>query len=122
MIFNGDISEKEFINKIKGCKTINLKDFKEEVVSQKINEETGTSTTILNIEGHFKATMKKIDKQPKDKDSILELILQELKEIKVRVTNIEKDVVILKQDVFILKQDVTDIKKCPTIQKELASL
>ncbi|MDE5545061.1 MAG: hypothetical protein K2I76_00410 [Malacoplasma sp.] len=65
--------------------------------------------------------MKKINKKAKDKDSILELILQELKEIKVRVTNIEKDVVILKQDVFILKQDVADIKKCPTIQKELAS-
>ncbi|MDE7112450.1 MAG: hypothetical protein K2N92_02500 [Malacoplasma sp.] len=58
--------------------------------------------------------MKKIDKKTKDKDSILELILQELKEIKVRVTNIKKDV-------FILKQDVAYIKKCPTIQKELAS-
>ncbi|MDE6429079.1 MAG: hypothetical protein K2K18_01050, partial [Malacoplasma sp.] len=64
-----------------------------------------------------------------EKDSILELILKELKEIKtdvsdikVRVTNLEKDVSEIKVKVTILEKDVADIKRCPTIQKELVEL
>ncbi|MDE5545688.1 MAG: hypothetical protein K2I76_03665 [Malacoplasma sp.] len=80
--FNGKISEKEFINEIKGCKTIDLKDFKKEVISEKVDKQTGVYTTILKIDGYFNITMKKAIRPTKDKDSILELILQELKEIK----------------------------------------
>ena len=73
--------------------------------------------------------MKKTIKPVNEKDSILELILKELKEIKTDVAELKTDVAELKQDVAELKQDVADIKvrvanieKCPTIQKELAAL
>ena len=113
--FNGKISEKDFINEIKGCKTIDLKNFKKEIISEKIDEQTGSSTTILKVERHFSAIMKKTIKPTKEKDPILELILKELKEIKTDVTE-------LKHDVAELKKDVADIKRCPTIQKELVAL
>ena len=140
--FNGKVSEKEFISEIKGCKVIDLKDFTKEV-SEELDNKSGTSTTTIKIKGWFSAVMKKITKPTENKDSILNLILKELKDIKsdvadikVRVTNLEKDVAELKsdvadikvrvtnleKDVAELKKDVSDIKKCPTIQKELAAL
>ena len=57
--FNVKISKKKFINEIKGCETITLKDFKKEIISQSFDEKTGEYTTILKIEGHFNATIKK---------------------------------------------------------------
>ena len=148
--FSGKISVKDFISEIKGCKTIDLKDFKKEIISEEIDEETKSSTTITKVEGHFSGIMKKTIKPTDKKDTILDLILKELKEIrtdvselkqdvtelkqdvadiKVRVTNLEKDVTELKQDVTELKQDIADIKirvsnieKCPTVQKELVTL
>ena len=59
--------------------------------------------------------MKKTIKPVNEKDSILELILKELKEIKTDVADI-------KVRVSNLEKDVADIKRCPTIQKELAAL
>ena len=120
--FSGKISIKDFISEIKDCKTIDLKDFKKEIISEEIDEQTGSSTTITKVEGHFSGIMKKTTKPSKEKDSILELILKELKEIKTDVADIKVRVTNLEKDVTELKQDVADIKRCPTIQKELAAL
>ena len=140
--FNGKVSEKEFISEIKGCKVIDLKDFTKEV-SEEVDKESGTSTTTIKVKGWFSAVMKKITKPTENKDSILNLILKELKDIKsdvtdikvrvtnlekdvadikVRVANLEKDVSDIKVRVTSLEKDVADIKRCPTIQKELAAL
>ena len=89
------------------------------------------------MKGCFNAIMKEKIKKPNRKDpSILDLILKQLVEIQKEITVIKKDIVEikqdtvemkqdiaeLKQDVAVLKQDVADIKKCPTIQKELAQV
>ena len=113
--FSGKISVKDFISEIKGCKTVDLKDFKKEIISEEIDEETKSSTTLTKVEGHFSGIMKKTIKPTDRKDTILDLILKELKEIKTRVTNIETDVADI-------KVRVANIEKCPTIQKELAAL
>ena len=120
--FSGKISVKDFISEIKGCKTIDLKDFKKEIISEEIDEETKSSTTITKVEGHFSGIMKKTVKPTDKKDTILDLILKELKEIRTDVADIKVRVTNLEKDVAELKQDVADIKKCPTIQKELAAL
>ena len=133
--FSGKISVKDFISEIKGCKTIDLKDFKKEIISEEVDEETKSSTTITKVEGHFSGIMKKTIKPADGKDTILDLILKELKEIKtrvtnietdvadikVRVTNLESDVADIKVRVTNLEKDVADIKRCPTIQKELVA-
>ena len=148
--FNGKISKKDFFNEIKDCKTFDLKDFKKEIISEEFDEETGISTTILKVQGQFSSIMKKMIKPVNEKDSILELILKELKEIKTDVAELKNDVAELKNDVAKLKndvaelkndvaelkqdvadikvrvsnleKDVSDIKRCPTIKKELAEL
>ena len=120
--FSGKISVKDFISEIKGCKTIDLKDFKKEIISEEIDEETKSSTTITKVEGHFSGIMKKTVKPTDKKDTILDLILKELKEIRTDVADIKVRVTNLEKDVAELKQDVADIKRCPTIQKELATL
>ena len=119
--FNGKVSEKEFISEIKGCKVIDLKDFTKEV-SEKVDKESGTSTTTIKIKGWFSAVMKKITKPTENKDSISNLILKELKDIKSDVAELKKDVADIKVRVNNLEKDVADIKRCPTIQKELAAL
>ena len=127
--FNGKISKKDFFNEIKDCKTFALKDFKKEIISEEFDEETGISTTILKVQGQFSSIMKKMIKPVNEKDSILELILKEIKEIKTDVAELKNDVAELKQDVADIKvrvsnleKDVSDIKRCPTIKKELAEL
>ncbi|MDE6646157.1 MAG: hypothetical protein K2J69_02490, partial [Malacoplasma sp.] len=94
-----------------------------------IDEETKSSTTITKVEGHFSGIMKKTIKPTDKKDTILDLILKELKEIRTDVSELKQDVTDIKvrvtnleKDVAELKQDVADIKRCPTIQKELAAL
>ena len=119
--FSGKISVKDFISEIKGCKTIDLKDFKKEIISEEVDEETKSSTTITKVEGHFSGIMKKTIKPADGKDTILDLILKELKEIKTDVSELKQDVLELKKDVADLKKDVADIKRCPTIQKELVA-
>ena len=47
---NGSISEKDFISEIKGCKTIQVKDFIKILIDQK-EDEKGNITSFFQIEG-----------------------------------------------------------------------
>ena len=98
--------------------TISKREILNLIKQYNINEASKKECLDGSIEVNIKFGIQVMNKQPTIRELILSIV-NDVKEIKVRLDHVEEQQKEMKNDIQIMKSDIQQIKNCPTIKKEL---